>query len=218
MINKNKGGFKNRLSRAKKKIILDISHAIKQIFKKQKTNYDICLAIDSKTREEVKQLRIKIYHGKKGVYPKMDLDNDALDDCSLILFTRDIDGNINSTARLAINGEKHGFPQDEFLSEYRKHNRVILELGRFIILDNNAKLLETYFRAFYGVAKNLQCNLIVMSLKQKNLSLLKRILGIKVLAKNIENYGSKHKLDAVIWTISKTRKRFFKWSNKGCKL
>ena len=202
--------------RGLKNTLLKSEDVFNKFNKQAKVKYDICIAIDSETLEEVKELRKKVYWGK-GVYPNMELDIDELDNFAITLFTRNAAGIVNSTARLVIDGGSIGFPQEEFLSEYRQTNTQLIELGRLIIDVDNIELLKAYYRAFYRMAINLQCTAIVMSIKRKDVRLHKRLVDLKILAEDTENYGGKNKLDTAIWIISKTKDKFFKWANGGKK-
>ena len=173
---------------------------------------DIGIAIDSKTRQAIKCFRKTHY---RDIYPDMDLDNDVLDESALTLYTRNEKGNVNSTARLTVDGGSVDLPQEQFLGEYRKAGLNLMELGRFIIQDGNLELLKSYYRAFHRVASNLQCDAIVMSMKHKDVRLHQRLIGLRVIAENTETYGGPYSLDVVIWDIKATDPKFFEWIGGG---
>lgn len=168
---------------------------------------DIALAVDSVTREEVKQFR-KIHF--RDIYPQMDLNKDVLDDSALIFYTRAEDGKINSTARLTVDNPL-GFPQEVYLKDYRTLGTKMLELGRFIIKDRNKGLEKAYYRAFYKTARALQCSTIVMSMQPHHVAFHKRMVGLRVLAEGTVSYGGPFSLACVVWELDKTTPRFFKW-------
>ena len=169
---------------------------------------DICVAVDQATLDEIRCLRKSEY---KNIYPTMDLDNDPLDDSALTIYTRSKYGNINSTARLALDGP-HGFPEDSFLDDYRKRGRRLIEWGRFIIKGGDIQLLKRYYWTVFSVASRLNCDAIVMAMKPKDISLHKRVIGIDVVAPDMKiNYGGHHSLACVVWEVEGTKPTFFQW-------
>lgn len=173
---------------------------------------DICISVDSPTLNEIRKLRKKEY---RDIYPTMDLDNDVLDESALTLYTRNNRGEINSTARLAVDGP-HGFPEDDFLEDYREQGKRMVEWGRFIIVGHDRKLLRSYYRTVFNLALNLNVDAIVMAMKPKDIKLHKRLVGLKTICPDMGiNYGGPHSLACVVWEIEKTKKRFFKWIGGG---
>ncbi|BCD99786.1 N-acyl amino acid synthase FeeM domain-containing protein [Marinagarivorans cellulosilyticus] len=168
---------------------------------------EISVVVDDHVREEIKQFR-KINLG--GIYPHMDLDNDVLDGSALTFYTRANNGEINSTARLTVDNP-YGFPQEAYLAEYRARGVRMMELGRFIIKERHQGLEKTYYRTFYNVARNLQCNAIVMSMQPHHVAFHKRMVGLRVLAENTVSYGGPFSLACVVWELDATTPKFFKW-------
>ena len=171
------------------------------------TGDNLGVVIDSKTREEVRQFRKTHY---RYIYPDMDLDNDPLDDNALTLYTRNTEDHVDSTARLGLD-RPLGFPQERYLKEYRKKGTRLIELGRFIIDEGNLILLKSYYRGFYSLALNLQCDAIVMSMQPRHIRFHQRLTGLQIIAKDTESYGGPHSLACVIWEINATLPKFFEW-------
>ncbi len=174
---------------------------------KESTSSHIGIAVESKTMAEIKRFRKMHY---KDIYPDMDLDNDELDDSALTLYARDKKGNINSTARLSVDGP-YGLPQDRYLAEYRETNARLMELGRFIINEGNLELLKDYYRAFFSIAQNLQSDAIVMSMQPNHISFHQKLIGVHVIAEDTETYGGPYSLACVVWEIKTTSWKFFTW-------
>jgi len=169
---------------------------------------DLYVVTDSKTMDKIRLLRKKHY---KSVYPTMDLDNDTLDEQGLILFSRDQTGEINSTARLTVDGEQT-LPEEDFLHQYRQSGFRIMEWGRFIIVDGNLDLLKSYYEAVYVLGSRLGMDAVVMAMKPKDLSFHKRLLGIDIIEQDMGiTYGGPHSLACVVWQLKKTKPFFFNW-------
>jgi len=174
---------------------------------KEVANNHIGIAIGSKSMEEIKRFRKSRY---KDIYPDMDLDNDVLDDSALTLYTKDENGQVNSTARLSVDGP-YGLPQDQYLTEYRDKGARLMELGRFIINEGNLGLLKEYYRAFFSIARNLQRDVIVMSMQPHHIGFHKKLIGVRVIAEDTETYGGPYSLACVVWEIKATSRKFFTW-------
>ncbi len=174
---------------------------------KTQRNGIIGIAVENKTMEEIKRFRKMHY---KDIFPDMDLDNDLLDDSALTLYTRDKNGDINSTARLSVDGP-YGFPQDRYLAEYREMGARLMELGRFIINEGDLGLLKDYYRAFFSIAQSLRCDAIVMSMQPNHIGFHQKLIGVHVIAEDTETYGGPHSLACVVWEIKETSPKFFTW-------
>lgn len=173
---------------------------------------DIGIAIDSVTREEIRRLRKKYY---RDIYPDMDLDNDQLDLSAITLYTRNLKGEVNSTARLTVDGPV-GFPQEQCLKQYRNEGKHLMELGRFVIADSGLNLLKTYYQAFYSIARNLQIDSIVMSMKPKDIAFHQRLLNVNVISRDTGiTYGGPISLACVVWDLARTSDKFFDWLGGG---
>ena len=172
---------------------------------------DIRVAIDCPTLLEIKQLRKRQY---QEIYPDMDLENDQLDQCAITLFTRNAAGEINSTARLSMDGPL-GLPEDEHLKNYRKSGKRLMEWGRFIIVDGSTVLLKRYYEAIFALASCLGVDAVVMAMKPKDISLHQRLLGIKIIKQDMGvSYGGPYSLACVVWELNLTDASFFTWIQK----
>lgn len=208
MNNKVRKGFLNNSVEKKNtsKTGNDMSNAIKRTEKR--FCGDICIAIDAVTFDEVRCLRKDAY---KDIYPEMDLDNDMLDNHAITLYTRNERGEMNSTARLTLDGPG-GLPEDQFLSSYRKEKKRLIEWGRFIIVDGNISLLKKYYESVFSIATNLNCDSIVMAMKPKDIPFHERLTGVNIVKKDMKiTYGGPYSLACVVWDITDTKDAFFNW-------
>lgn len=172
---------------------------------------DIRVAIDAVTFAEIRELRKREY---RDVYPDMDLDNDELDLQAITLYSRNADGEINSTARLSVDGPCP-LPEQDYLESYRADGKRLMEWGRFIIVGGNRKLLKNYYRAVHTIASRLGYDVIVMAMQPGHLSLHSSLLGLRILKeKTGVTYGGPHDLSCVAWELENTQPGFFKWINK----
>jgi hypothetical protein len=177
----------------------------------QPRSVEIKVAIDTETQNEIIALRKRKY---RNIYPEMDLDNDILDEFGITLYTRDTHGQINSTARLGVGGPVE-LPEDRFLQHYREQGFRLIEWGRFIIDDGDYALLRRYYQAVYTLSKRLGFDAVVMAMKPKDISLHQRLIGVRVLEKDMGiSYGGPFSLACVVWELANTKPKFFSWMNK----
>lgn len=170
------------------------------------------MVTDHEELYEVRELRAAEY---KAVYPSIDVHADDFDDAAIVFYTRDGQGQVNSTARLVIDGPL-GLPEDRFfppeVAEYRREGKRLEELGRFIIRDGNRSLLKTYYQTFYLVSEALKVDVVLMAMKPKDVALHQRVMGARLLSPNIGvSYGGPYSLACVAWEIAQTKPRFFDW-------
>jgi hypothetical protein len=174
----------------------------------------LILARTEKEKKEISELRRETY---KTWYPDIkNFDTDPYDKSAHIIFSRDEELKVNSTARLVMDG-MFGLPEDAYfppeVMEYRKQGLRLMELGRFIIKGGDKRLLKKYYQAFYALANAEKVGVILMAMKQKDIAFHQHLIGIKVLSADMNlTYGGKHKLACVSWEITNTKARFFKWT------
>lgn len=166
-----------------------------------------------KELKEVRQLREIEY---KKIYPAINVYNDKYDQSAIIMYTRNQQKQVTSTARLVRDGIQ-GLPEDLYfppqVAEYRHQGLSLMELGRFIIHNGNRQLLKTYYQDFYNTAINLDVDIILMAMKPKDVALHQRIMGAQLLATNMGvTYGGHYNLSCVAWEIQNTHARFFDWT------
>ncbi len=211
MNSENKTQFNNIMTDSGDSLILKNEGLNRKPIHKKATDNHIGIVIEINTREEVKHFR-KLHY--RDIYPDMNLDNDVLDDIALTLYTRNEIGLINSTARLSVDGPP-GLPQDLYLEKYREQGASLMELGRFIIDRGNMKLLKSYYSTFYSVAQSLQIDAIVMSMQPRHIRFHQKLIGIRVVAEDTENYGGPYSLACVVWEVKQTSSNFFQWLGEG---
>ena len=171
--------------------------------------FSLQIVSDKYTLSRVRQLRKQKL---RPVYPEMNFDNEPLDDQALVLYSVNTDGQVNSTARLSVDG-KIPLPEESFLSEYREQNKRLCEWGRFAIDHGDRNLLKTYYRTVYLLASRMQCDAVVMAMKPKDIGLHKRLIGVRVVEPDMKiTYGGEHSLACVLWDIKNTKSRFFNWA------
>jgi len=171
--------------------------------------YGVSIATDDTMLDEFRQFRRR---GYQDIYPEMDLDNDYFDSSSLVFYSRDKAGAINSTGRLAVDSELV-FPQEAWLSDYRVAGWRLMEWGRFIIDDERTSLLKRYYQTLYAVATSLGGDAIVMSMQPRHLRFHENLMGIRILERDTgETYGGKVSLACVVWELKQTQKSFFDWT------
>ena len=161
---------------------------------------------------EVRELRAARY---RSIYPSIDVHADPFDKTALILFSRDAQGGVNGSARLAMDREL-GLPEDAYfpseVKEYRQSGLSLMELGRFVIRDGDTDLLKIYYRGFYEVATALGVDVILMAMKPKDVSLHRRLMGAELLAGDMSlTYGGPYSLACMAWHLTRTDSRFFAW-------
>jgi hypothetical protein len=180
---------------------------------KRQIHTDICVSTDITTLREIRLLRKCEY---KKIYPKMDLDNDSLDNSAIILYTRNKKGQITSTARLAFGPD--GFCEEEYLREYRKQGKRLMEFGRFVIKKGNGPLLRAYYSSILTLASNLRYDAIVMAMQPRHIEFHRRVVGVKVVEPDMGiTFGGPCRLACVVWEIEATKPIFFKWLGGGAK-
>jgi len=173
------------------------------------SNCSLQIVSDRDTLSRVRELRKRKL---RPVYPKMNFDTDPLDDQALVLYSINSDGEINSTARLSVDG-KVPLPEESFLSEYRKQNKRLCEWGRFAIDRGDRALLKTYYRTIYLLASRMECDAIVMAMKPKDIDMHERLIGVRVIESDMNiTYGGEHSLACVLWELNNTKSRFFNWA------
>ncbi|MBU0499552.1 MAG: hypothetical protein KJ558_06895 [Gammaproteobacteria bacterium] len=161
---------------------------------------------------EVRALRAAEY---KAIYPSIDVYADDYDDTAIVFYTRDSQGQVNSTARLAIDGPL-GLPEDSYfppeVAEFRRQGKRLEELGRFVIRNGSPSLLKAYYSAFYRTAVTLKADFVLMAMKPKDVTLHQRLMGARLLSPDIgASYGGPYSLACVAWEIAQTKPGFFDW-------
>lgn len=158
--------------------------------------------------ERVRDLRVKMLQPE---YPDMVFRPDRLDYQSLIMYTIDDLGIPNSTARLVVEGPVD-MPQETFIVDWKEQGHQFCEWSRFAIDEGNQPLLKSYYRAMYLLVLSMNVDSIVMSMKPNHIALHQRLCNIRILEPDMNlTYGGVHRLACVVWELSDTKARFFKW-------
>lgn len=147
--------------------------------------------------------------------------NDGQDEQSYVLYGTDENGTLTSSARLLPDTEK-GFPEEHLLPEsvhtMRKEGKKLAELGRLVITEGKANLLRQYYKAIYDIATLENIDVVLIVMKQRNISSHKKIMAVTVLTD--ENMGfswdeEQAPLCLMAWDIkAKQPKLFYKWIDR----
>ena len=142
-------------------------------------------------------------------------DLDPGDEDSLIFYTLNSGGNISSTARLAVDGER-GLPDEAILRDYvsstRQAGQHVVELGRFINESPSSSLLKSYYHVFYRAAKLLSVEQIAMVLRQCYISFHVNVVGAHCPCEDTGvTFGGEDHYGVVTWNLEQSKARFLRW-------
>jgi hypothetical protein len=152
----------------------------------------------------------------KDIYPHFEVPlNDPQNRQAYILYTRDSTGKAVSSIRLTFDSPL-GMPSEGFyppeIDTLRELNYKLMEFGRMINLPGDLDLLKLYHRVVYQIAGAANIDLIIMTLKQKDVAFYRNLMGAHLLLADMQiPHGGKHKVACVAWDIKQTKARFFKW-------
>lgn len=138
---------------------------------------------------------------------------------SFVFYSEDSQGHITSTASLMVDSasgfsEEHLFKQD--IEHYRQQGLKSLQIGRFIIEshqnNDETATLKDYFKLFYLFSVQMNFDVVVGLIKQKDIALHQKRLGAKILCPNSQiNYGGEHLFAVASWQLNTLKARFFDW-------
>ncbi len=157
------------------------------------------------------------------VYPNYKINrNDPHHKQAHILYTRDKNGKIASSIRLTIDSPL-GIPSEEYyqreVDRLRQHGYKLMEFGRMVSIGQTLQQMKTYYRTIYQIAKAENIDIIMMSLKQKDVAFHRNLMGSYTLLFDMGiPLGGKHKMSSVAWEIKNTKPRFFKWTGINNKI
>lgn len=153
----------------------------------------------------------------KKLYPDYEVcRNDPQNTQAHILYARDEKGKVASSARLTIDSPL-GMPSDEYyppeVAMYRDSGKKLMEYGRFVSNGGNLELLKTYYNAVYQVAVMEGIDVIIMTMKQKDVAFHSNLIGAYLLLSDMGiPLGGQYKMSCVAWEIKHTKSRFFRWT------
>lgn len=151
------------------------------------------------------------------VYPNYKINrNDPHHKQAHIIYTRDKNGNVASSVRLTIDSPL-GIPSEEYyqheVNMLREGGYKLMEFGRMVYIGQTLLQMKTYYRTIYQIAKAENIDIIMMSLKQKDVAFHRNLIGAYTLLFDMGiPLGGEHKMSSVAWEIKKTKPRFFKWT------
>ncbi len=137
---------------------------------------------------------------------------------AVVWATQDPHGQVNSTARLARDGE-NGLPSEAYAGPYlatlRNQGMQIAEFGRFVIesASQPAQLSRRYYGHLWAEAYRTGIDTVVMVARQSKVTLYGSLFGARQVCRDIgEDFGSGSPFSVYLWHISKTAPAFFTWS------
>lgn len=150
------------------------------------------------------------------IYPSVNVvTDDPFNQHAYVLYSCDTSGDIKSTASFIVDSEL-GLPEDKLfppeVAQYRQGRKRLMEIGRFVIRDQQ-NLLKSYYKAAYEVAIRKGVDIILMVIRQKDIGFHQKLIGTQVLREDIgETFGSSHRFSCLSWELANTRPAFFKWT------
>ena len=163
--------------------------------------------------QEVYTLWVQTY---ADIYPAFEVPlNDPQNQQAYILYTRNDTGQVVSSIRLTLDSPL-GMPSEDYYPQevhtLRALNYKLMEFGRMINLLGDLELLKRYHRVVYQIAQAENIDIIIMTLKQKDIAFYHNLMGAHLLLADMQiPHGGKHKVACVAWDIQQTKARFFKW-------
>lgn len=168
---------------------------------------------DAKAYRLVTEFRQRQY---SQLYPDVKIAKlDPFDQQAIIFYSTNGQGEISGTARLVFDGNL-GLPDESTLKPWvvkmRQQSCSMVELGRFIISEQNSDVLKQYYRVFYRLTLDHGIDNIVMLMRQKEVNFhVKRAGAILLQFDTGVTFGSQHHFAAVNWKLKNTPKRFLNW-------
>lgn len=150
------------------------------------------------------------------VYPHFTVpQRDPQNSQAYILYSRDETGQVVSSIRLTFDSPL-GMPSEGYypleVNSLRELDYKLMEFGRMVNLLGDIDLLKLYHRVVYQIAEAENIDLIIMTLKQKDVAFYRNLMGAHLLLADMQiPHGGKHKVACVAWDIKQTKSRFFKW-------
>lgn len=151
------------------------------------------------------------------IYPSVEVStDDPFNEHAYVLYSCDASGDIKSTASFIVDSDELGLPEDKLfppeVDKYRNSHKRLMEIGRFVIRDQQ-NLLKSYYKAAYAVAVRKGIDVILMVIRQKDIGFHQKLIGTQVLREDIgETFGSCHPFSCLSWEIADTKPAFFKWT------
>ena len=143
-------------------------------------------------------------------------DNDPYLNHSITAYTEDEDGNINSTASIAL-GDDQGLPDEHLFQAranlYRKSGVDPVQVGRFIIDENLDKsCLKSYMRLFYLYPLAMGRKVVFGLVRRKDVPIHEHRFGAEILIRDTQmNYGSNHTFAVAVWPLGALSDRLHKF-------
>lgn len=144
---------------------------------------------------------------------------DVYDCRAHLLYTKDMQGNIDSMMRLVIDSEI-GLPDDNLFGTHtqslRDRNYKLMELGRFHILNNSQAYLKAYYASVMNIATAEAADIIIMAMQHRHIKFHEKLIGVEVIDPLLAgDFGSGLPYAAVAWEIQQTKPSFFDWLKKA---
>lgn len=150
------------------------------------------------------------------LYPSVQVStDDPFHEHAYVVYSCDDEGEVRSTASFIVDSDI-GLPEDRLfpaeVSQYRKSRKRLMEIGRFVIRDQQS-LVKQYYRAAYEVAVRKGIDIILIVIRQQHIPLHRKLIGARLLAEDVgESFGSNYTFCCLAWAIQETKPEFFKWT------
>ena len=136
-------------------------------------------------------------------------DDDNYDENALIIYSKDKHGQIISTGRIVFDSTL-GLPADDIvkgkIDNLRAQGLNIAEISKLAISEQAKGMLAEYIQTFYHVAIQQEIEVLIFICKRKSSSIYKRLVGAKVLVKDIQySYGTGHAFSLLEWRIKESK-------------
>lgn len=176
---------------------------------------DAPLEILEKSTANIKEVSKLWKESYRKVYPNYNIDiNDPFNQQSYIICTRDKSNQVVSTARIIIDSPL-GFPDDDIyppeINLLREKGKKLVEVGRCVNTDKGL-IPKPYFKGIYLLSRAVQADAIIMTMKDRNVSLYQKLIGVQCLSPEMKTHnGGEFKMACMYWELDKTKDCFFKW-------
>lgn len=150
------------------------------------------------------------------LYPSVHVSiDDPFNEHAYVVYSCDTVGEVSSTASFIVDSDM-GLPEDRLfppeVSQYRNNRKRLMEIGRFVIRDQQS-LVKQYYRAAYEVAVRKSIDIILIVIRQQHIPLHRKLIGARLLAEDVgESFGSDYKFCCLAWEIAATKPGFFQWT------
>lgn len=136
-------------------------------------------------------------------------DDDNFDADAIILYSKNQQGNVVSTGRIVFDSLQ-GLPADAIIKNevdrLRGQGLILAELSKLAISEEARGMLSSYIESFYQVSLQKNVDSLIFICKSKSAVIYKRLVGAKILIKNIQySYGTSFTFSLLEWRIKESK-------------